>query len=230
MSNEPTVASERCRDVLFRPNAENAFDTFLHSVQSDQSPERTVPVVLQWTSPQPYIYYNTEQMTRPECLREIVLLCSRHPPVEVWDYSPVNISILERVGIKARHVPLQSPAWYVEKLRAMRAPEYDVGFCGTLNQRRLNILEELRKRGVRVNIVIGNGDYRDAELAKCRVLINIHYTPSYMVFEQARCEPWIQVGVPIVSEHSLDNDARVINASYEELVGTTLDVLSRLSK
>ena len=222
--------SARNREVLFRPNAETAFDTFLYSAQSDHSPVRTVPVVLQWTSPQPYIYYNTEQMTRPESLREIALLCERHPPVEVWDYSPINIAILARVGINARHVPLQSPLWYIEKLRAMRTSDYDVGFCGTLNQRRMHILGELQRRGLRVNIVVGHGDYRDSELAKCRVLINIHYTPAYLVFEQARCEPWIQVGVPIVSEHSLDNDSRVINASYEELVDATIDTLIRISK
>jgi hypothetical protein len=219
------------KEVLFRPNTEKLFDTFLYFAQSEHCPPRSVPVVLQWTSTNPYIYYNTEQMTRPECLQDVIDSVKRHPPVEVWDYSAANVAILDRVGIKARHVPLHSPSWYVEKLRAMRGTnEFDVGFCGTLNPRRLLILDELRKRGLRVNVVTGHGDYRDAELAKCRMLINIHYTTSYLVFEQLRCEPWIQVGVPIVSEHSLDNDARVINASYEELVDATLDVLSRVSK
>lgn len=218
------------KEVLFRPNTEKLFDTFLYFAQSDLSPPRSVPVVLQWTSTNPYIYYNTEQMTRPECLSDVIDSVRRHPPVEVWDYSAANAAILDKVGVKARHVPLQSPSWYVEKLRSMRACEYDVGFCGTMNQRRHIILDELRKRGLRVNVVTGHGDYRDSELAKCRMLINIHYSPLYMIFEQLRCEPWIQVGVPIVSEHSLDNDARVINASYEELVDATLDVLSRISK
>jgi len=219
------------KEVLFRPGTEKLFDTFLYFSQSDLSPSRTVPVVLQWTSEKPYIYFNTEQMSRPEELEDVIKSVRRFPPVEVWDYSAANVSILEKAGIHARHVPLQSPSWYVEKLRAMRKNcEFDVGFCGALNQRRLDIFNELRKRGLKVNTVTGHGDYRDSELAKCRVLINIHYTTSYMIFEQLRCEPWIQVGVPIISENSIDNDERVINVGYDELVNTTIDLISKLKK
>ena len=215
------------KQVLFRPNTEKVFDTFLYFAQSDLSPERSVPVVLQWTSTEPYIYFNTEQMTRKECLQDVIESTRKHPPVEIWDYSFANVAILDKVGIKARHVPLQSPLWYVEKLKAMRNCEiqFDVGFCGTLNQRRVAVFNELQRRGVRVNVVTGHGDYRDSELAKCKMLINIHYSPSYLVFEQLRCEPWIQAGMPVLSEHSLDNDARVINASYEELVDATVNLL-----
>ena len=221
----------RCNEVLFRPGTEKVYDTFLHYVQSDSAPPRTVPVVFQWNSPNPYIYFNTEQLTRPECLAELLHLTKQHPPVEVWDYSHINVSILKLCGIDARLVYVQSPSWYVDKLKAMRAVPlvYDVGFCGSMNARRATIFHELQKRGLRINIVQGHGDYRDAELAKCKVLLNIHYTPSYQVFEQARCEPWIQAGVPIVSEHSLDNDVRVVNVGYDQLVDATLGVLSKSS-
>ena len=221
--------SLRNKEVVFKPGTERGFDTFLHFSQSELSPHRTVPIRILCSSEIPYIFYNTEQMTRPECLELVKKLVRRHPPVEVWDYSSANAAILETEGIKARHVPLVSPAWYIEKLKSMRGVcEYDVGFCGSKCERRMFILNELRKHGLSVHYVRGLGDDRDSELAKCRVHINIHFSPSYMVFEQLRCEPWIQVGVPIVSEHSLDDDDRVINVSYDNLVNTTVELIKKL--
>jgi hypothetical protein len=226
--NTQVTSTARNKEVLFKPSSEKSFDIFINFLQSDLSPFRTAPVALQCASSVPYIYFNTEQMTREESLKELLTFFKIKRPLEVWDYSLENIKILEKEGVHARHVPLQCPSWYTEKLKGFRSGkcEYDVGFCGWMSERRNQILTKLKELGLRVNIVQGYGDYRDKELAKCRVLLNIHYSTSYNIFEQSRCVPWMNLGVTIISEDSLDNDPRIINVKYESLVETTVSVLN----
>jgi hypothetical protein len=58
--------------------------------------------------------------------------------------------------------------------------------------------------------------------------MNIHYGDTYNVFESARCEPWLKVGVPVISETSLDNDPRCISVDYDRLVETAISTLERI--
>jgi hypothetical protein len=166
---------------------------------------------------------NTEQVTRKCVLDNIIKIYKNNKPVEVWDYSWKNCEILAQNGIIAKHIPLQSPKWYLDKLKTWRTTiTYDVGFSGTLTSRRLAILNQLKERGLKVNDVPRWGEERDKELAKCRIHINIHAYTDYNIFEQARCEPWLAIGVPVISEHSLDDDPRCINVEYTALVEKTL--------
>ena len=71
------------------------------------------------------------------------------------------------------------------------------------------------------------GEERDIELSKCKVLINIHHSDDYKIFESARCEPWLSIGVPVVSECSLDNDPRCMNMLYDDLIKTVDNLLSK---
>jgi hypothetical protein len=167
---------------------------------------------------------NTEQLTRKCVLDNILRLFKENKPYEMWDYSWKNCEIMAQNGIVTKHIPLQSPKWYLDKLKAWRTTiTNDVGFSGTLTTRRLAILNELKKRGLKVNDVPRWGEERDKELAKCRILINIHADNDYQIFEQARCEPWLAIGVPVISEHSLDDDPRCINVEYAALVSEVLN-------
>ena len=173
-----------------------------------------------------YIFFNTEQLTRPLVLKKIVISIKHTNPVEVWDYSAINVQILKEQGIEAKHVPLVSPKGYIERLQLWRDKiEFDVGFCGTMNKRRKTIFDKIKEGGRTVQIIPFYGDERDKRLAKCRILINIHYDETYSVFESARCEPWLQLGVTVISETSLDNDDRCINVPYDSLAKTALEHL-----
>jgi len=169
---------------------------------------------------------NTEQLTRPDKLNVILTTIKFQHIVELWDYSIENVKILEKHNISARHVPLDSPEWYIEKLRKFREPYlnnfvYQVGFCGAITERRSIIFDKLKENGISINLIRGpTGDARDMELAKCAILINVHAGNDYNVFESARCESWLKFGVPVISENSLDNDLRCINVDYNELVQT----------
>jgi hypothetical protein len=175
---------------------------------------------------QPFIYFNSEQLTRVKQLADVVELIKTAKPIEVWDYSKVNVEILKLQGIQATWIQIQSPEYYLARLRSWRTEIlYDIGFCGILGPRRQKILDELKEAGLRVLILntVG-GDVRDQQLAKCKVILNIHYGEDYQLFESARCEPWLAIGVPVISETSLDNDKRCINVAYDDLVKTAVKV------
>jgi len=224
-----------CRPPVYTTNY-NYAQTFVDFLLSEESPAREVPAQIghaELTSP--FILYNCEQMTRATELAKVVKTASNPFRIEVWDYSAENCKILTANGITARHVPLVSPAFYVEQIKALRqtnAPLYDVGFCGHMVQtpkgRRQDVLQGLRDAGLTVLNVTDFGAERDRKLAMCRVIVNIHFADDYQLFEQARCDMWLRAGVPVVSETSLDEDPRCINAPYEALVETTKKTVDAL--
>jgi hypothetical protein len=168
-----------------------------------------------------FIYFNTEQLTRKSQLEKVLNNVKNSSPIEIWDYSKINVEILKKNNIQAKYIDIVSPKSYINKLLSYKPQmyEYDVGFVGALSERRKKILKELIKNEKKVfckeHIY---GEARDKELAKCKIIVNIHFNDDYQIFELARCEPWIQAGYIVISENSLENDVRVINTSYENLV------------
>ncbi len=173
--------------------------------------------------PKPHILYNCEQMTREDKPWFEVVLRAKLPDVaEVWDYSLINVELLKKAGIRAKYVPLQLTDETLAPLRSYREqnpPTMDVGFCGLLSPRRKAILTALREAGLNVpELRHLYGADRDKMLAKCHVVINIHYREDYKVWESCRCQLWLDLGVPVISENSLDNHPGCINVPYEKLV------------
>ena len=208
-------------------------DTITDFLRSDLSPTRDYPIVVHKCEqyPEKYIMFNSEQLSRQDQLKNLIAEAAREGCVEVWDYSAANVSILAANGVVARHLPLQCSESYLSRLRAYRAEGqiYDFGFCGAISRRRAAFINAFMMKGVRVHIVKSFGEERDRELAKCRVLLNFHYADDYKIFESARCEPWVTIGVPVISEHSIDNDPRCINVSRDEFVNKSLDFIKALN-
>jgi len=208
------------------------FDTFTLFLNSDLSPPREYPIVLgqYFDLSNPFIFYNTEQLSRAGA-PEIFIPVSQNPNCkEVWDYSKANVDIWKKFGINAIHVPPVVPDHFLEKLKEYRKAGqiYDVGFSGHTNERRLNIRDRLNQLGYNTHFLYETfGEERDIELAKCKILLNIHAADDYQIFESLRCEPWLAIGVPIISEHSLDNDPRCINVSYDKIVDAVVKQLPR---
>ena len=210
-------------NVFTIPGCRKYFDAMFNFLESDDAPKSILPIFvgiyIRANSTENCIMYNTEQLSRIQMLTEVLQTVVAHPTIEIWDYSQANVDILKKYGIFARHVPLNSSTDYVNKLKGYKSkiPEYDVGFCGALSDRRLKILEELKEMNISVNIVEAWGDDRDKELAKCRVQINIHWEDDYQIFESARCEAWLKAGTIVFSEPSLDDDPRCIVVPYDKL-------------
>jgi hypothetical protein len=203
-------------------------------LKAEESPDRTLPVQIgPIDSKEPVIMYNVEQLTRVYELNNILKEAANPSVKEVWDYSAENCKILAAKGIIARHVPLVSPAAYVQQIKDLRKDViYDVGFCGYVRTdavcRRQVILNKLRDAGISVHFVNKFGLERDTELAKCHVMLNIHFAEDYKIFEQVRCDVWLRAGIPVISETSLDDDPRCINVPYNSIVDTTVNVLKAL--
>lgn len=241
--------TEDTKNIHHRPNIMCAFPTnneppilftwqinfFILFLESEKCPKRSLPVFI---SPYPgdifegpTIFMNTEQLTRPVELKSI-LNARRKNVVEIWDYSLANVNILKEHGLHARHVPIVSPAWYIDVLRTFREPylgafPYEVGFCGGDSERRTKVFDKLKESGVSFYHVKEQHFEKDKELAKCAILINLHREEYHKIFECERCEPWLQLGVPVISEHSLDSDPRCINLTYDEIVQTVLYYLKK---
>lgn len=216
-------------------------DHLIPYLLSKYSPERSVSIIVadcktpNLTSSA--IYYNTEQLTRYGMLDRITTLIGYHNVVEIWDYSTANIKILHDAGFtNVRYVPVSTIPETVTSLRTLyhaSPPEFDLAFCGAISPRRQDILDGLMERGITINIISNStktkwGIERDREIARCRVLLNIHFADDYTVFESVRCDPWLSAGMPVISETSLDDDSRcAVIAPYGELVERTIEFLRR---
>lgn len=175
----------------------------------------------------PFILFNTEQLSRKTELMRLICDIKQTSPLEVWDYSHTNCLILKEHGIIAKHVPLLIPDHFINFYKSVRdiGITHDIGFSGSVNQRREFILKNLQQNGFSVNIINKWGEERDRELARCKIHLNIHYTEEYQIFESARCNPWLALGVVVISETSLDNDPRCINVPYDKIIETVTNFL-----
>jgi len=201
-------------------HAANYFDTFIKFVET-LTTDKTICLGIEVPTGFNGIAYNTEQLTVPVNLERWVNVL-KASQAEVWDYSLANIRILAKHGIMAKHVPIISSGPYLEQIRSYWNYEkiYDIGFSGSMSCRRRKVIDELVAAGFTVMSSTKWGVERDMELAKCRAHINIHYSPEYKIFESARCEPWLSIGVPVISELSIDNDERCILTTYDGFLET----------
>ena len=210
-------------------------DTFVVFLESNLAPVTDKPIFVGTilSTKESMILFNSEQMSIENRRNQVIKSVRDCPNLEIWDYSSANVAILKQHGIVAKHIPLESPSWYVDLLRSFspETKEYDVAFGDSPSTRRNKILDELQTLGVTVNITTGKwGHDKHQEIAKCRVLLNVHYADNFKMFEASRCEPWLKLGMTVISETSMDDDPRCINADYSvlaQVVKAHLDSLKR---
>ena len=123
------------------------------------------------------------------------------------DYSTSNAAgLVSALGLPASHVQVVSyvpPDAEGMLRRYWDAPkQYDVAFVGAASPRRLKILAALRQRGVSVLVVRSFAEERDRMLASAKLLVNIHASEDYTVYETLRCTHVLFTGLPVVSEAS----------------------------
>ena len=165
-------------------------------------------------------------MSRTELIGNVLNWSKNPNVVQIWDYSIANVEILKQNGVVAKHVPLKTPLWYIEKINLWKKFNKSVGFCGGVSERRKIIFNQLEMKGVKVNVIHAWGEERDEKLAKNKIILNIHYSNNYKIFEQLRCVPWMTCGYTVISEDSMDNDDRCINVPYEKIVETVMHNLN----
>lgn len=205
------MAATHCQIVMVKPEGnvhaqafQEVAETLLYALQRMGVPARittnevdgaAVNVLLGWhllgeealaRLPEQTVVYNLEQLdeqNRP-MLDRLLALGARF---EVWDYSRRNLEILRGSGFPG--TLNHAPVGFVEELsRIPKAPvqDIDVLFYGSVNERRLRILDGLRAQGLKVEAVFGvYGAERDALIGRAKVVLNMHYYDS-SIFEIVR--------------------------------------------
>ena len=118
----------------------------------------------------------------------------------VWDYSAKNIANMQAMGL-SRVQRLQ--IGYQKELSRIQQDDnkdIDVLFYGSVNDRRLRILNELKERGLNVQSFFGvYGEEKDRLIRRSKVVLNLHFYDS-QIFEIIRVFYLLSNSVAVVSE------------------------------
>jgi SAM-dependent methyltransferase len=177
--------------------------------------------------PDDAVLYNLEQIEpgSPWLTPQLLALFRKHP---VWDYSERNAARYVELGLpRPQVVPV---GWVPELARIRPVPQedLDVLFYGSLNPRRIAVIEALRAAGLRVEAPFGvYGEARDRLIARSKVVLNVHYFEA-KVFEVVRVSYLLGNRRCVVSERGADAaeelefEHAVAFAGYDGLVETCL--------
>lgn len=157
---------------------------------------------------------NTEPLNIPYRLQNIKNIQTIYNDLGYYDYSESNLHILTKNGIDFKykiHLPYicsSSELLQLQKVNNNTQKIFDFGIIKTLggeiSPRRQKIVNFLKSNHFSVNIIEGWGDDRDNELAKCKLILNIHGNLSNdvsMIFEHIRCNRLLESGFNILSEN-----------------------------
>ncbi len=157
--------------------------------------------------------FNLEQLRSSATVvdRDYLELLSHYP---VLDYHTDNIGYLKSVfnKIDAFEIPLVPCFDLINKqaLSASGAREKgpDLLFYGSLNARRLVVLQQLLKRGYSLEVYTEGlyGENLTSALLRTRAVLHIHYHETAL-FPAARLLQPMILGVPIICEESIFSDA-----------------------
>ena len=135
---------------------------------------------------------------------------------EVWDYGEQNIEVLKLIRPDVKlHILKPYKDW---SKYAPVAKDIDILFYGSMNEHRVKILNELKKKYKVAIIQTWDGRVLDSYIMRSKVLLNLHYYYESSMQEQARMIRWIGSPCRIVSEKSWKNYLGVEEIEYKDLV------------
>lgn len=181
--------------------------------------------------PQNTVLYSMENLgSRPDWK-----LPYTHQGHEIWEFSKTNLPFY-----RDEKVTLVPVGYHPNMERFSRAEnlDIDIAFAGAMNQRRINLLEELKRQGFKVEVVLPGiyGAARDAIFSRTRLAINVHHYTTPSVFEALRVAHLIANKVPVLTErsapptgfsHSEEEEWGLTGYSYEELAIVASNWLQR---
>ena len=153
--------------------------------------------------PKDTLFFNTEQLItlseefHHQSYMNIRFLAQKG--YEFIDYSEHNVKVLESWGAPA---VILMPLGYVPELdRLQKAkPVYDLLFYGGRNQRRIEVLNQIRNAGVNLHYLNGvYGPDRDNFIEQSKVVLNLHLYPSE-IFELVRVNYLMHNKVCVLTE------------------------------
>ncbi|WP_280437665.1 glycosyltransferase family protein [Nocardia carnea] len=148
------------------------------------------------------------------------------------DYCARNTAALRDLGVRhARHVPIGHVP-ELERIPAAAEQDIDVLVVGSLNERRMAPIDELRRLGLNAQAHFGvYGSARDALYARAKIVVNTHFYDT-KIFEIVRVSYLLANGVFVISEHCADTEEAdryadaVVFTDYDDIVTTCLHYLA----
>ena len=160
-----------------------------------------------------FSFLNTEPLNIPYRLQNIQNIQKLNYDLGYYDYSESNLHILTENCIDFKYKKVlpyicsSLELLQLQKINTNTEKVFEFGIIKTLGgeitYRRQNILDFLKSNNFSVNIIEGWADDRDNELAKCKIILNIHGNLSNdisMIFEHIRCNRLLESGFNILSE------------------------------
>jgi hypothetical protein len=146
----------------------------------------------------------------------------------IWSLVPGDATLAwyRRQGPPVAYLPLGYAPQLVRTLPV--AQDHSFGFYGSLTPRRMAVLKRFQKAGHRVRIVHGfmPQAQRDAEMSRCKVVLQIRPDDAAQLVSSSRCATSLLLGRPVVAEpHALDDTySRVVTFAPgdDALVGTAI--------
>ena len=175
---------------------------------------------------------NTEPLNIPYRLQSVKNIQKLYNGLGLgyYDYSKSNFHILNENGIDFKYktylpyICSSSELLQLQKVNENTEKVFDFGILkasgGYISPRRQKIINFLKNNHFSVNIIEGWHDDRDNELAKCKIILNIHGNLNddvSMIFEHLRCDRLLAAGYKILSEYCLYLDEEFINKNKEKL-------------
>lgn len=179
--------------------------------------------------PKSTIIYNLEQFDSQSMLNNATF--RKYKRFTVWDYSKRNIEKFKTLGF-GNHI-YHVPIGYVPELTRITkssTQDIDVLFYGSINERRAQIIEELKQNGLNVVSLFGvYGEERDAAIARSKIIINIHYYNS-SILELVRISYLLANRKAVLAECNEGTELEeylkeaVALAPYDKLVETCIEL------
>jgi hypothetical protein len=180
--------------------------------------------------PENTILVNTEQILAEKGPWNAVIL-EWTKKYAVWDYSQKNIEKFNKQGVKNIKKLSFGYQSKLETINKIQKQDVDVLFYGSINERRLKILNQLRASGLKVISLFGvYGEERDILISRSKVILNLHYYET-QIFEVIRVFYLLINGKAVVGEVNKDTSVEEIwlngfcASEYENLVNTTINLV-----
>jgi hypothetical protein len=200
-----------------------------------------VPLLL---LPRNYIFWNAEPLNVTRWSDNADWRDAMKSAKVVWGYTRSNLEYIEKLGVPFTVVPFGYAPYYETAFRKCTAgknlpQDIDVFFFGWVTERRRRILDELKQRGMNVQVASETnpvlGDQLDELLARSKIVLGIHGfdEPQAQIPDFARVDHLLSNRLFVVHERpsALAShpkfEQNVITCEYRDIPDTCAYFLAR---
>lgn len=178
------------------------------------------------------IIFNTEPIYDNISPYKLSLLLKCAARYEIWDYSDMNFELLSQYGVFNKKLFKFGYHQALSRIPKPTIQDIDILFYGSINDRRMAILNALREEGCAVQQLSScYGAQRDAFIARSKIIVNIYFynTKTFDIIRFFYLMSNAKAVVTEVDENLLVPDAyknAICGSSYHNIVQSCLNLLN----